>query len=109
MNFIHEVEYVFEYNNLEYRENYYRDTLEGRRYLKVRDGYTPLNLKSTGNQFEEIKPTLLSSTVLNDTETLLVYEATDINKIIILYFIEFPDGGIMWGYKNGIYFYDKIQ
>ena len=110
MNFTHEVEYVFEYEEEEYRENYYRDSLEGRRYKgRTPNDLSPTNLKATGRESQIIKPTLLGSKVLNEQETLLVYDAPDIDKIIILFIVVFPDGGKIWGYKNGILYYDKIE
>lgn len=110
MNFIHEVEYVFEYKNEEYRENYYRDSLEGRRYRgRTPEDLSPTNLKATGKESQVIKPTLLGSKVMNDNETILIYEASDIDKIIILFITEFPDGGKIWAYKDGILYFDKIE
>lgn len=110
MNFIHEVEYVFEYEGEEYRENYYRDSLEGRRYRgRTPDNLSPTSLKATGEQSQVIKPTLLGSKVLNENETILVYEASDINKIIILFITEFPDGGKIWAYKDGNLYFEKIK
>lgn len=107
MNFIHEVEYVFEYEGAEYREHYYRDSIEGRRYLKQPGGpFLPLNVKASGNEFSMVKPNLIGVKEINSTDTLLVYELQDINKISVIKSSKYP-GGVIFS-RNSDPIFDKV-
>lgn len=110
MNFIKEVEYIFNYEidgkTLTQREHQFIDDIEGRRYRWVDpDGWgypQPLDYAGTGAEFQQIEAELIGESLVyqDDREEIrvVVFDLKDVDSVMIT--------NVTKTYRQGNAFYD---
>lgn len=115
MNFIKEVNYVFEFMGETFTESHYVDDLTQRRYRwpnpSGRGSYPmALNFKGTGDAFKTIHPPLKGSNMIYDDNGnqlyVLLFDLEDVEQEAIVLFEKSVRGGSTfynWIFNNDVY------